>query len=253
MGMRAVIVDDEGLARARMERLLRMEDDVEVVGVFSDGIAASDGLARLDADVVFLDIRMPQVDGFDVLEGLPSANRPLVVYVTAYSEHAVRAFDTHAIDYLVKPVATPRLRESLQRVSDELVARQARSAAPRDDPMGFPERLVVPDGPRMRLVPVDELECVLAQGNYVELRLCDGRSLLLRGTLGSVQAQLDPRSFLRIHRSRIVRVDAVEQLDTRASGQYQVKMRSGLRMTSGRLYREQLRRALGLPLASCPT
>ena len=253
MGMRAVIVDDEGLARARMERLLRMEDDVEVVGVFSDGIAASDGLARLDADVVFLDIRMPQVDGFDVLEGLPSANRPLAVFVTAYSEHAVRAFDTHAIDYLVKPVATPRLRESLQRVSDELVARQARSAAPRDDPMGFPERLVVPDGPRMRLVPVDELECVLAQGNYVELRLRDGRSLLLRGTLGSVQAQLDPRSFLRIHRSRIVRVDAVEQLDTRASGQYQVKMRSGLRMTSGRLYREQLRRALGLPLASCPT
>lgn len=251
--LKAVIVDDEPLARARLIRLLDTELDIEVAGEFGDGQSAADGIAALHADVVFLDVRMPQVDGFAVIERLPPSQRPLVVFVSAFSEHAVQAFDVRAVDYLVKPVAPDRLREAVRRVRYAVAQRQAQeataaSASTAAAATTYPDRLVVPDGLRMRIVPVREIECLLAQGNYVELRV-DGRGLLLRETMASIEARLDPRLFLRIHRSRIVRVDLIEQLETYASGQYVVRMRNGLRMVSGRSYRGALRRALGIPQA----
>ena len=163
-----------------------------------------------------------------------------MIFVTAYSDHAVQAFDARAVDYLVKPVAQDRLHESLQRVRAQLVAPAIHPASPQ-----YPERLAVPDGPRLRMVAVRDVECVLAQGNYVELRV-EGRSLLLRETMASLEARLDPQLFARIHRSRIVRVDLIEQIEAHGAGQYMVRMRSGLRITSGRSYRASLRKALGL-------
>ena len=239
--LRAAIVDDEPLARARLRRLLANEENIAVVAEFGDGISAAEGLQAIEVDVVFLDVRMPQVDGFAMLQRLPVAKRPRVVFVTAYSEHAVQAFDAHAVDYLVKPVAQDRLHESLQRVRAQLVAPAINPVA---SPQ-YPERLAVPDGPRLRMVAVRDVECVLAQGNYVELRV-EGRSLLLRETMASIEARLDPQLFARIHRSRIVRVDLVEQIEAHGAGQYVVRMRSGLRITSGRSYRASLRKALGL-------
>jgi len=235
--LRAVIVDDEPLARARLSRLLGREHAVDVVAEFGDGKSAVEGLNALAADVIFVDVRMPEVDGFAMLGRLPVQQRPLVVFVTAYSEHAVQAFDTHAVDYLMKPVAPDRLHESVQRVRKQLAARGSDAR--------YPDRLAVPDGVRVRIIAVRDIECVLAQGNYVELRV-DGRSLLLRETMSSIEARLDPNLFVRIHRSRIVRVDLIDQIETHGAGQYVVRMRSGLRMTSGRSYRANLRKTLGL-------
>lgn len=247
--LRAVIVDDEPLARARLSRLLGREPAVEILAEFGDGESAAKGLPALAPDVVFVDVRMPQLDGFAMLERLPPSQRPLVVFVTAYSEHAVQAFDARAVDYLVKPVAPDRLHDSVQRVRHQLSARAgANGASAEEAANAYPERLAVPDGLRLRIVPVREIECVLAQGNYVELKI-DGRSLLLRETMAGIAAKLDPKLFVRIHRSRIVRIDLVEQIEAYGAGQYMLRMRSGIRMTSGRSYRSVLRRALGLPWA----
>ncbi len=242
--LRAVIVDDEPLARARLSRLLESEPSVEVLAEFGDGESAAQGLRTLAPDVVFVDVRMPQLDGFAMLDRLAPSQRPLVVFVTAYSEHAVQAFDARAIDYLVKPVAPDRLHDSVQRVRHQLAARAPGERATADA-AAYPERLAVPDGLRLRIVAVRDVEYVLAQGNYVELRI-DGRSLLLRETMAGIQVRLDPRLFVRIHRSRIVRIDLIEQIEAHGAGQYMVRMRSGMRMTSGRSYRAQLRAALGL-------
>ena len=237
--LRAAIVDDEPLARARLGRLLADEPDVEVVAEFGDGPSAIAGLRLLPVDVLFVDVRMPQLDGFEMLERLPPTRRPQVVFVTAYSEHAVRAFDERAIDYLVKPVAPDRLSRSVERVRSALSHDAAPSAH-------YPERLALSDGQRLRMLAVCDIECVIAQGNYVEVRI-DGKGLLVRETLAHVLARLDPQVFVRIHRSRIVRIDRIDQVEPYASGQYVVRMRSGLRLTSGRSYRAALRRALGLP------
>lgn len=235
--LRAVIIDDEPLARARLSRLLGREQAVDVVAEFGDGESAVEGLSTLAADVIFVDVRMPELDGFAMLDRLPMQQRPLVVFVTAYSEHAVKAFDTQAVDYLVKPVAPDRLHESVQRVRKQLAARGSEAR--------YPDRLAVPDGVRVRIVAVRDVECVLAQGNYVELKV-DGRSLLLRETMANIETRLDPKLFVRIHRSRIVRVDLIEQIEIYGAGQYMVRMRSGLRISSGRSYRAALRKALGL-------
>ena len=249
--LRAVIVDDEPLARARLSRLLGREAEVEVLAEFGDGESAAKGLAALAPDVVFLDVRMPQVNGFAVLERLPAEPRPLVVFVTAYSEHAVQAFDASAVDYLVKPVAPDRLHDSVQRVRRHLAAQGAPHEArePREGGGPYPERFAVPDGLRVRIVAAGDIEYVLAQGNYVELKTA-GRGLLLRETLAGFQAKLDPARFVRIHRSRIVRIDLIEQIEPYGAGQYLVRMRGGARLTSGRSYRSELRRALGLGAAS---
>lgn len=241
--LRAVIVDDEPLARARLSRLLGGERDVEVLAEFGDGESAAQELPALAPDVVFVDVRMPQMDGFAMLDRLPLEPRPLVVFVTAYSEHAVQAFDARAVDYLVKPVAPDRLHDSVQRIRRQLSAQNGNGHA------RYPERLAVPDGARVRIVSVAEIEYVLAQGNYVELKT-GGRGLLLRETMAGIQARLDPALFVRIHRSRIVRTEWIEQVEPYGAGQYVVRMRSGARLTSGRSYRTELRRALGLSPAN---
>lgn len=245
--LRAAIVDDEPLARARLRRLLGDESTVDVVAEFGDGATAARELAGLGVDAVFADVRMPQVDGFAMLERIPPHVRPLVVFVTAYSEHAVQAFDARAFDYLMKPVAPDRLHRALERLLGQLTAihtnpPQRMEAAQSD---GYLQRLPVPDGGRMRIIDVQDIECVLAQGNYVELKVA-GRTLLLRETMSELQMRLDPRRFLRIHRSRIVRLDLIEQVEPYGAGKYLLRMRNGLRMTSGRGYRAQLRHALGL-------
>ena len=239
--LRAAIVDDEPLARARLARLLGAEPLLELVGQFGDGDAA-EALAAAAADVVFLDVRMPGRDGFAMLERLPPPRRPLVVFVSAYSQHALRAFDSEAVDYLVKPVSAERLRVSVARVR-ERVAALARTTKPIDG--SWVQRLAVPDGGRMRIVAVADIECAIAQGNYVELRL-PGRTLLLRDTMSALEAKLDPSMFVRIHRSRIVRIDMIEHVEPYGAGQSWLRLRNGTCMTSGRGYRAQLRGVLGL-------
>ncbi|MGJ4803959.1 LytR/AlgR family response regulator transcription factor [Luteimonas sp. SDU82] len=245
--LRAAIVDDEPLARQRLLRMLGGLDRIAVVGCYADGRRAQQGLAATPADVLFLDIRMPEVDGFALLDALPEARRPLVVFVSAYGERALDAFAVEAVDYLVKPLSPARLRDAVARVRArrEAMTRAARADASPLAPMHYAERLAVPDGERLRVVPVDQISMLVAQGNYVELVL-PGRSLLLRETLASLVDRLDPARFVRIHRSRAVRVDLIDQVEACGAGQYWLRLRDGTCLASGRSYRHALRAALGL-------
>jgi len=245
--LRAAIVDDEPLARQRLLRMLGELDRIEVVGCYGNGHQALEGLAATHAHVLFLDIRMPEVDGFELLERLAPGRRPLVVFVSAYGERALDAFAVEAVDYLVKPLSPLRLREAVARVR----ARRERLALASPPPGAaaavarYPERIAVPDGERLRMVPVDQISMLVAQGNYVELVL-PGRSLLLRETLASLVARLDPARFVRIHRSRAVRIDLVDQVEACGAGQYWLRLRDGTCLATGRSYRHALRAALGL-------
>jgi two-component system, LytTR family, response regulator len=245
--LRVAIVDDEPLARARLQRMLVAEEGVDVVAQFADGAHAAQGLCAQPVDCVFLDVRMPAVDGFAMLERVPRQHRPLVVFVTAYSAHALRAFDAEAVDYLVKPLSAERLRIALSRVRDRMPSRwqgiDPGNAA--DGQRPYLERVAVPDRGRLRVVDVHQIDVIVAQGNYVELRF-DGRSLLLRETMNGLAERLDPRLFVRIHRSRMVRIDLVEHVESCGAGQYWLRLRNGECMTSGRSYRTRLWQALGI-------
>ena len=237
--LRVLVVDDEPMARARLRRMLGAEHGVHVLGECSNGEAAAKALASMKPDVVFLDIQMPGMDGFGALHLASAEWRPRVVFVTAFAEHAVDAFETGAVDYLLKPYSRERLRRSLER---------ARGSLQRDSTDGvrrYPDRLPVPVGHRLRMVPVQSIDCVVAQLNYVEL-YAGAERLVLRETMAAMEAQLDPGQFVRIHRSRIVRIAAVTEIETLVSGQYVARLASGMRLATGPSYRERVREAFGL-------
>lgn len=244
--LRAAIVDDEPLARVRLARMLGAFDDVHVVGSYGNGPVALSGLQDAPADVLFLDVRMPEVDGFQLLERLPVATRPLVVFVSAYGERALEAFDVEAVDYLVKPLAPARLHEAVARVRAWREGRARQPAVPvASGGERYPERIAVPEGPRLRMVPVAEIMLLVAQGNYVELVL-PGKRLLLREPLTTLVDRLDPVKFVRIHRSRAVRLDMIDQVEPYGAGQYWLRLKDGTCLASGRSYRKTLREALGM-------
>lgn len=232
--LRAVVADDEPLARARLARLLGEDGAVEIVTECADGASALAAIRSQRPDIAFLDIRMPGVDGLQVAEQAADA-RTHVVFVTAFGEHALRAFDSGAADYLLKPYSAQRLRSTLQRV-------RARLAAAAD---AYPERLLLRTGARMRLVSVAEIDALLASANYVEV-CCGEVRHLARTTLNAMAARLDPACFVRIHRSRLVRIGAVRDIELLPSGQYLLRLHGGQRLSSGRSFRDQVRDALDL-------
>jgi two-component system, LytTR family, response regulator len=234
--LRAAIVDDEPQARSRLRRLLGGEPDVNVVAECADGRAAAEAMRHLRPDVVFLDIQMPDLDGFGALDELSPDERPWIVFVTAYSEHALRAFDVHALDYVLKPVSPDRLHKAIARVRTHMTPLA---------PPEYPSRLGVPIGSRTRFISVETIDFILAAANYAEVYL-GSRSYALRETMSRLERRLDPRLFLRIHRSRIVRLACIDDIEPLASGQYVLRLTSGVRLTSGRRYRERLERALGV-------
>lgn len=238
--LRVVVADDEPLARLRLRRLLSAMPGVEVVAECASGIEVMQLLPDCPCDLLLLDIQMPGADGFQALEHVVARPRA-VVFVTAYAEHAVRAFDVQALDYLLKPVSAERLQQAVERVQRALAAGEVAVAAPAP----VPRRLALPIGRRMQMVELDELDCALAQANYVELKV-GARSFVLRDTISGFHARLDPQRFLRIHRSAVVRIDAIREVEPLASGRYRVNLHSGQRLVSGRSYRDALRSALGL-------
>ncbi len=211
MTLRAAIVDDEPLARERLRDLLGGE--VEVVCECEDGPTAVEALRRQSVDAVFLDIRMPEMDGFEVLEALRGGKLPWVVFLTAYDEHAVRAFEERALDYLLKPVSRARLQETLQRIRERVA-----SAANPDALAGWmadralDRRLAVRDGQKIAFVTVREVEWIEAAGNYALVHTVHGETHILRETMRALEAALPPESFLRVSRSAIVNLGQVEQL-----------------------------------------
>jgi two-component system, LytTR family, response regulator len=241
-------VDDEPLARERVRALLAAEDGVDVVAECGDGAAAVSTVAEQRPDLLILDIQMPEMDGFEVLDALEPDTLPAVVFVTAYDEYALRAFDVHAVDYVLKPIDPGRFHTALERARERLNTGAAalghatlrrllddlRAARPR------PVRFVVRSGDRLGFVRADEVDWVESGGNYVKLH-AGGRTHLMRGTLKAVEARLDHESFVQIHRSLIVNLDRVASLEPYFHGEYVVTMKDGSKLTSSRSHSARLR------------
>jgi two-component system, LytTR family, response regulator len=243
--VRALIVDDEPLARRGVALRLKKFRDVEVVGECGDGSSAVKKILELSPDVVFLDVQMPGMDGFEVLRALPSQDLPSVIFLTAYEQHALRAFEVHALDYLLKPVDDERFDNALQRarqVNDagsriqmaERILRMLEADSPR-----YVSRFPVRVGSRIQIVLTNDIEWIAAAGDYAELH-GGGRCHLLRETMNSLEQKLDPVQFLRIHRSRIVRAGCVRELRSIDNREYLVKLSDGSEHRSSRSYADRL-------------
>lgn len=247
--IRVLIVDDEPIARRGIRQQLRGEADLEVIGESGDGAAAIDAIMELAPDLVFLDIQMPEVGGFDVIEAIGVARMPAVVFVTAYDEHALRAFDVHAVDYVLKPIDRHRLRTAVERARRRLEAHAPgqldrhldRRIAAALGELGRPahdyaKRLAIKGDGRVILVDVDEVDRLEAAGNYVEVH-SGARHHLVRETMASLEARLDPARFVRVSRSSIVNADRVRELQPMFSGDFVVVLRDGTKVAGSRRYR----------------
>ncbi|HJW34212.1 MAG TPA: LytTR family DNA-binding domain-containing protein [Holophagaceae bacterium] len=246
MSLRALIVDDEILARQRIRQMLQGEGDIEVVQECSNGLEAVETIEKLNPDLVFLDIQMPELDGFGVLEAIGPDRMPATIFVTAYDQYAVHAFDVNAVDYLLKPFDKERFQKTLQRIRDGKGKGGANgdpqkmedllTEVRKDQP--FLERILVRVGERQALLKVSQVQWVEAEDNYVRLHV-EGGSHLLRQTMNAMSQKLDPHQFRRIHRSAIVNMDYIKELQPWSSGDYLVIMRDGTRLTLSRTYRPQ--------------
>lgn len=236
MTLEVLLAEDEPLARARLRRLLERQPDVHIVEECASGGAAVAALAKRHVDVLFLDIELPELSGFEVLER-HAGTLPATVFVTAYSDYAVRAFDVSAVDYLVKPIDGERLALAMQRARQHLAMVAAHGARPRLE--AFPERIPVRVGARIRFVEVDRIDYLEAQGNYVAVFSGD-REELVRETMLAMEARLDPKQFVRIHRRFIVRCASITELEPLPGGEFNVTLATGKRLLSGRTYRARL-------------
>lgn len=248
MIVRTLVVDDEAPARRRIRRLLAAEAGVAVVGECGDGASAVSLIETLRPDLVFLDVQMPERDGFEVVKAIPPAKLPAILFVTAYDQYALRAFDVHAVDYLLKPFSGERFRTALARARDRIARRMqdagltTLAATLRNRP-DYLSRLLVRTGGRMVFVELAAVDWLEAADNYVRLHVRQ-REYLARETLASLEARLDPERFVRIHRSAIVQVDRIAETRPTSHGDAEVVLCDGTKLTATRTFREVLIRAL---------
>lgn len=252
MSIRTLIVDDEPLARERLRKLIEAEGDLEVIQECGDGVEAVEAIETRQPDLVFLDIQMPELDGFGVLEQVAVSQLPVVVFVTAYSQHAIRAFEVHALDYLLKPFTRDRFKQAITRVRSHLEQRQtgelnrklsALLEEMRPDPKA-PARLAVKADGRVLLLKVEDVDWVEGADNYVNLHIGKS-SYLLRETMGAIEKRLESHHFIRVSRSAIVNLDRIKELQPMFHGDYAVILRDGTRLSLSRTHRDKLQTLLG--------
>lgn len=240
--LRVLLVDDVELARSKLRRALAAHPDVEIVGEAADGEAMLAAVRALRPQLLFLDIAMPEQDGFSALSELSPAERPLVIFLTAYAQHALEAFRVEAVDYLLKPVEAGLLAEALGRVRRRL-AEPGAVVEPRGPESRPPERLTVRTDSGMRVVEVATIRWIEAIRNYLALHL-PGESVIVRSTLQGLLEQLDPARFVRVHRSAIVNLAEVHELRPIGNGDQKMRLRDGSEIAISRTYREELLRRL---------
>jgi two-component system LytT family response regulator len=247
--IRAVVADDEVLARQKLRQLLRDYSDIEIVGESATALETIELVRAANPELLFLDIRMPGMDGFDVVGALSNQTEtppPRVIFTTAYDEYAVRAFEVNAVDYLLKPFAAERLRAAIQRVREQSQLRQ-QNVSPANGASKasglYTNRIIFKSRGRILFLPVSDIRWIGAEGNYVRLSTAT-ESHLLRETMAHLEERLDPRGFLRVHRSFIVNLKYVKEVRREASGDSVVIMESGHKVALGRSYRSLLNEQL---------
>jgi two-component system LytT family response regulator len=246
--VRVITVDDEPLARERVSALVRASHDLELVAEASNGIEALDLISTLEPDLVLIDVEMPELSGFGVIAALDAARVPGVVFITAYEQYALQAFEVDAIDYLHKPVTRQRFQAAVERAKRRLESVGHRralvdGAARADRSHGARTRFVVRHGQAHHFVPVEQVDWLDAADNYVQLHVGD-HVHLHRGTLKEAEDELDPSRFVRIHRRAMVAVDRIASVHPLVSGNYVVELRSGVRLRSSRQYADRVRALL---------
>jgi two-component system, LytTR family, response regulator len=245
----AVVADDEVLARRKLRQLLNYDSDVEVVGECASALETIELVRATNPELLFLDIHMPGMDGFDVIAALASRTEwpaPSVIFTTAYDQYAVRAFEVNAVDYLLKPFTPERLRTALQRVREQSQARQ-QQAGPETGTSRpaniYTNRIIFKSRGRILFLPVTDIRWIGAEGNYVRLSTA-AETHLLRETMAHLEGRLDPRGFLRVHRSFIVNLKYVKEVRRETSGESVVVLDSGHKVPLGRSYRACLNEQL---------
>lgn len=263
--IRAIIVDDEGLARDTLSLLLEQHSDIEVIASCNNGKAAVDAISNQRPDLVFLDVQMPEMNGFEVIEAIGSEQMPVVIFVTAYDQYALRAFEAQALDYLLKPFDDERFDQALERARSlvqqkkvgllgaqlaELVAGVQASAGrpPVDHPVeeereGFLQRIMIKGRHSMYFLKVEEIDYIEAAGDYVSIHI-KGQSHLLRETMSGLMQKLDPARFVRVHRSSIVRVESIKELKPYFHGDYIIVLNNDKELKLSRRYWEQVEKVL---------
>jgi two-component system LytT family response regulator len=269
--LRTIVVDDESLARRGLKLRLQQLDDVEVVAECRNGREALAAIAELAPDLVFLDIQMPGLDGLDVVRQIQPDDMPLIVFVTAFDQYAVQAFELHAVDYVLKPVEEERLEQAVAharmlladrdssrdkarllglvrtmtgRSEDDIAAMLESPEAAGAAASGYPSRLVIRDGGTTTLVPITSIDWVDAAGDYMCVH-AGGETHVMRVTMKTLEAQLDPGVFARIHRSTIVNTDRVVKVCSHMNGEYFLSLDCGARLKMSRSYRDRINDILG--------
>lgn len=237
MKTRVLIADDEALARQRLRDFLDREADIQVVAECADGREALREIRNLRPDLVFLDVKMPELDGFGVLETLNGDLPPAIVFVTAFGEYSLEAFEAQAVDYLLKPFDRERFQRALERARTWIGRKHSAPDGPGEaPPPGFADRFLVRAGDRQVLLRTQAIQWVESEDNYVRLH-AQGGDYLLRQTMAGLLARLDPRQFRRIHRTAIVNLDAIQEIQPWTGGDHLVLMKDGAKLTLSRTYR----------------
>jgi two-component system LytT family response regulator len=250
--IRVLLVDDEPLARRMIREMLKDDEEVQIIGECVNGLEAVEAIKTHSPDLLFLDVQMPVMCGFEVLEALASEQMPQVIFVTAYDQYAVRAFDVHAVDYLLKPFDSERFVTALSRAKEHISGQRngeldQHILALLDELKAeskYLERLIVKNGGRVSFLDVDDIDWIEAEGNYVSIHI-GKKAHLLRETFSHLEAQLDPKKFRRIHRSAIVRLERIQELQPLFHGEYRVILNCGAQLTLSRNYRDNLQAILG--------
>ena len=251
MAIRTLIVDDEPLARERIALLLESEPDVEIIGECGDGKSAARAIKSKAPDLVFLDIQLPEMNGFELIESMPARRAPSIIFVTAYDQFALKAFKIHAVDYLLKPVEGARLKEALDHLrkqlrhgGDDVRGRLAELIGDLEAQSGRANRIVLrSDGEVLVLKPA-EIDWVESAGNYVCFHV-GAETHIFRETMNQVEERLHDHNFARIHRSAIVNLDRIKRLKPTLYGDYSVELRNGIKLTMSRSYRQAVFNKVG--------
>ncbi len=252
--IRALIVDDEALARKFIRRMLKEDREIEIIGEAGNGKEAATLIRKHHPDIVFLDVQMPEMDGFAVLESIHE-QLPEIIFTTAYEQYAIRAFELHALDYLLKPFDQTRFKDALHyakehfrstRDQDRRLQVDALLQSIRNKPQ-FLERIVIKSGGRITFLNTRDINWIEADDKYVHLHTAKAKPMV-RQTLSAMESQLDPKRFRRIHRSAIVNVERIKELQPLFNGEHSVVLENGTKLSLSRNYRDKLFELIGKPL-----